>query len=100
VKSPSNLFNVPSEYHKFANVFSKSKTEVFTPHYSYNLKINLEEDVQPPVGTIYSLLASEQETLKEFIKKNLNTDFIKPTSFLYNILDVCVVIYLDDTHLL
>ena len=68
VKSSSNLSYVPSKYHKFTEVFSKSKTEVFTPHHPYNLKINLE-GVQPLVGTIYSLLASEKETLKEFIKK-------------------------------
>ena len=76
----SDLSNVPSEYHKFANIFSKTKAEVLTPHHSYNLKINLEEGAQPPVGPIYSLSASEQEALKKFIEKNLNTDFIWPTS--------------------
>ena len=39
----SDLSNVLPEYHKFANVFSKTKAEVLAPHYSYNLKINLEE---------------------------------------------------------
>jgi len=43
----SDLSNVSSKYHEF------------TSHHSYNLKINLEEGVQPPVGPIYSLLASE-----------------------------------------
>ena len=38
-----DLFNVPSEYHKFTNVFSKTKAEVLIPHHSYNLQINLEE---------------------------------------------------------
>ncbi len=45
--------NVSSEYYEFANVFSKTKAEVLTPHHSYNLKINLEEGAQPPVGPIY-----------------------------------------------
>jgi len=67
--------NVPSKYHKFTDVFSKTKVETFPPHCSYNLKINLEERAQPPVGPIYSLSASEQETLKEFIEENLNMDF-------------------------
>ena len=79
-----NLFNVPSEYHEFANVFSKTKAEILTPHHSYDLKINLEEGAQPPVGPIYSLSASEQEALKEFIEKNLNTGFIQPTSSLHS----------------
>ena len=76
-KAP-NLSNVPSEYHEFANVFSKTKAEVLPPHHPYNLKINLEEGAQPLVGPIYFLSASEQESLKEFIKKNLNTGFIQP----------------------
>ena len=60
---------------KFTNVFSKTKTEVLAPYYSYNLKINLEEGAQPLVGPIYSILASEQEALKKFIEENLNIGF-------------------------
>ena len=76
-----DLSNVPSEYHEFADVFSKTKAETLPPYRPYNLKINLEEGAQPPVGLIYSLSASEQEALKEFIEENLNTGFIRPTSF-------------------
>jgi len=76
----SDLSNVPSEYHEFADVFSKTKAEVLPPHRPYDLKINLEESAQPLVGPIYSLSASEQEALKEFIEENLNTGFIRPTS--------------------
>ena len=78
VEAP-DLSNVPSKYHKFADVFSKTEAEVLTPHHPYNLKINLEEGAQPLVGPIYSLLASEQEAFKEFIEENLNTGFIQPT---------------------
>ena len=39
----SDLSNDLSKYHKFANVFSKTKAETLPLHYSYNLKINLEE---------------------------------------------------------
>jgi len=72
----SDLSNVPSEYHEFANVFSKTKAETLSSHRHYDLKINLEEGAQPPVGLIYSLSVSEQEALKEFIEENLNTGFI------------------------
>jgi len=71
-----NFSNVPSEYHEFTNVFSKNKAEVLTLHHPYDLKINLEEGAQSPVGPIYSLLVSEQEALKEFIEENLNMGFI------------------------
>jgi len=59
-----NLSNVSSEYHEFADIFSKTKAETLPPHYPYDLKINLEEGAQPLVGPIYSLSASEQEALK------------------------------------
>jgi len=38
-----DLSNIPSKYHEFANIFSKTKAETLPPHYPYNLKINLEE---------------------------------------------------------
>jgi len=82
----SDLFNVPSKYHEFTDVFSKTKAKTLSPHRSYDLKINLEEGAQPLVGPIYSLSASEQEALKEFIEENLNTGFIRLTSSLYGIL--------------
>ena len=83
VAESSDLSNVPSEYHEFANVFSKNKAEVLISYRSYGLKINLEEGAQSPVGPIYSLSASKQEAQKEFIEKNLNMALILLTSFLY-----------------
>jgi len=71
-----DLSNVSFKYYEFADVFSKNKAEVLPPHRPYDLKINLEEGAQPPVGHIYSLSASEQEALKEFIEENLNMGFI------------------------
>ena len=46
----------------------------------------MKEGAQPLVDPIYSLSASEQEALKEFIKENLNTGFIWPISSLHSIL--------------
>ena len=80
-----DLSNIPSKYHKFADVFNKTKAETLPPHCPYNLKINLEEGAQPLVGPIYFLSASEQETLKEFIEENLNMGFIWPTSSLHGV---------------
>ena len=75
-----DLSNIPSEYHEFANIFSKTKAETLPPHHPYDLKINLEEGAEPLVGPIYSLSASEQEALKKFIEENLNIGFIQLTS--------------------
>jgi len=81
-----DLSNISSEYHEFADIFSKTKAEVLAPHCSYDLKINMEEGAQPLVGPIYFLSASKQEALKEFIEENLNMGFIQPTSFLHSVL--------------
>jgi len=50
-----DLSSIPEEYCKYANVFSKSKAETLTLHHPYDLRIDLEKDSHPPVGTIYSL---------------------------------------------
>jgi len=50
----SDLSNVYSEYHEFADVFSKTKAETLPSHCPYDLKINLEEGAQPLVSPIYS----------------------------------------------
>jgi len=71
-----DLSSIPEEYHEYADVFSKSKAETLVPHCPYDLRIDLEKDSHPPVGTIYSLSKFEQETLKEFINENLTNEFI------------------------
>jgi len=75
-----DLSAIPEEYHEYADVFSKSKAETLAPHHPYDLRIDLEKDSQPPVGTIYSLSQFEQETLKQFIDENLTNEFIRSTS--------------------
>jgi len=75
-----DLSAILEEYHKYADVFSKSKVETLTPHHSYNLRIDLEKDSHPLVGTIYSLSKFKQKVLKEFIDENLTNGFIRLTS--------------------
>jgi len=54
-----NLSNVPSEYRKFADIFSQTNAEILSPHCPYDLKINLEKGAQPPVSPIYFFSAFE-----------------------------------------
>ena len=75
-----DLFTILEEYHEYTNVFSKSKAETLAPHRLYDLRIDLQKDSQPPVGTIYSLSQFKQETLKQFIDKNLTNGFIRSMS--------------------
>jgi len=80
MKFVTDLSAILEEYHEYADVFSKSKAETLAPHCPYDLRIDLEKDSHPPVGTIYSLSKFEQEALKEFIDENLTNGFIRSTS--------------------
>ena len=77
---PVDLEGVAKEYHDFADVFSKVKVDMLSPHWPYDLKITLEDGALPPQLLIYSLSTLELETLQEFLKEHLNISFIWPSS--------------------
>ena len=74
-----NLSTVPTEYHKFADVFNKTKAKTLASYHPYNLQIKLENREKLSVRTIYLSTTTKQEVLKKFISENLNTRFIYPT---------------------
>ena len=76
---PVDLSTIPLEYHKFAHVFNKAKTETLALYLPYDLQIKLENGEKLPIRTIYSLSTTKQEALKKFISENFNTGFIQPT---------------------
>ena len=80
-----DLSSIPSEYHDYADVFSKSKANTLPPHRPYDLKINLEEGTSLPLGLIYSLSPAELELaiLRIFIDEHLKSRFICPTNSPY-----------------
>ena len=72
------LTEVPVEYFDYSNVFSME----YAAELPENIEINehaikLEEDKQPPFGSIYSLESVELEILKTYIKINLANNFIQ-----------------------
>lgn len=78
--APLDLPGVPEEYHKFADVFSKTRVNTLPEHRPYNLKIELEDGAVPPLGSIYSLSKLELDTLREYIEENLCSGFIGPSN--------------------
>ena len=68
-----DLSHIPKEYHNlnFADVFNKAKADTLSPHRPYDLKINLEERLTPPIRAMYSLSQSKLQTLHEFIDEHL-----------------------------
>ena len=76
----TDLSRVPSDYHDFADVFSKSKADTLAPHCEHDLKINLEDGASPPLRATYSLSSSELGSLHEFLDEHLAMGFIYPSS--------------------
>ena len=70
---------VPSDYHNFTDIFSKTHACTPAPHWPYDLKIELEEGTSPPFSLIYSLSESELKSLWEFLDEHLVMDFIHPS---------------------
>ncbi len=70
---------VSSEYADFADVFSRMLAAELPEHTGINdHAIELVDDWQPSYGPIYSLEPVELETLKAYIKNNLDSDFNRP----------------------
>jgi len=74
-----DLSGLPTDYHQYAEVFSKEMSKQLPPHCPYDLSIQLESEKTPPLGPIYSLSALELQMLREFINENLCTGFIRPS---------------------
>jgi len=71
---------IPSEYHDFLDVFSKSKADKLPDHnLAYDHHINLKDGKQPPFGPIYNLSEVESAALREFLQENLACNFIRPS---------------------
>ena len=76
-----NMTGVPLDHHNFTNIFSKTCACTPTPHWPYDLKIELEEGTSP-FSLIYSLPQSELKSLQEFLDEHLAMDFIHPSQSL------------------
>ena len=77
---PVDLTRVPPEYHDYADIFSKKKANTLAPHRPFDLKIELEEGTEPPIGRLYSISPSEQGFLRDFLDEHLTNSFIRQSS--------------------
>jgi len=73
------MSGVPKEYHEYADVFSKERADTLPDHCPYDLKIDLEDGAEPPLGRMYSLSQTEVQALHEFLDENLRIGFIRPS---------------------
>src|SRR6266511_606189 len=65
-----DLTGILEEYHEFADVFSQAKADTLSTHCPYDLKIDLEEGTELPLGRMYLLSQTEVQALCEFLDKN------------------------------
>jgi hypothetical protein len=71
---------VPSEYHDFADVFSKEEAKVMPPHRPYDHPIDLDPDTTPPHGPIYSMSENELVVLREYLDDMVSKGFIRSSN--------------------
>lgn len=74
------IHEIPKEYIDFKDVFSESDSNKLLPHRTYDHKIPLLPDTQPPFGPLYSMSELELTELCKYIKENLEREFIRPSS--------------------
>ncbi len=63
-------------YHDFLNVFDKEKITQLSLHWSYDYKIELEEENQSSRSQLYLVLSYKLQKIKEYLEKNLKKKFI------------------------
>jgi hypothetical protein len=72
-----NLSTIPTEYHPYADLFSKREANKSPPHQTYDHTIPLEVGKVPPFGPIYKCSLVELEATREYIEMNLRKGFIR-----------------------
>ncbi len=63
-------------YHNFLNVFDREKTTQLSLHWSYDHKIELEEENQLSRSWLYSMSSHKLQKIKEYLEENLKKNFI------------------------
>ncbi|KAL0161345.1 hypothetical protein M9458_045070, partial [Cirrhinus mrigala] len=75
-----NLSQVPSSYHQFKAVFSKSRATSLPPHRPYDCAIDLVPGSCPPRGRIFSLSPPERTAMDAYIKESLAAGIIRAST--------------------
>jgi hypothetical protein len=78
------LIKLPTEYHNFANVFSKIESSALPPHRPIDHKVELLPDTAPlKAHFLYSMSADQLVALKEYLTEALRKQWIVPNAAEY-----------------
>src|ERR1700744_4766653 len=76
---------VPVYYHQYAKVFSEEEAKRYPVHQPWDMVIDFIKDAPNTLDCkIYPLSYGEQEKLDEYIKKNLEKGYIRPSKSAYS----------------
>uniref|UniRef100_A0A803TR04 Gypsy retrotransposon integrase-like protein 1 n=1 Tax=Anolis carolinensis TaxID=28377 RepID=A0A803TR04_ANOCA len=73
------LESVPRVYHEFAEVFSEKECDQLPPHRKTDCAIEIDPNAKLPKPKLYAMSEPEKRALREFIDKNIERGFIKPS---------------------
>ena len=71
---------ISPEYADYASLFNKKAADVPPAHQEWDDLIPLEEEKLPPYGPIYVLMPIEVKALPKKVNKNLQQEFIQPST--------------------
>lgn len=84
IESPSNALpiaeTVPSVYHDFSDVFSKTQATKLPPHRPWDCAINLLPGAPLPHSRVYPLSIPETQAMERYVDEALTQGFIRPTT--------------------
>ena len=76
--------HLPKEYQQYQKVFSKQEAQWFPKKRFWDHAIDLKPNAPNSMpGKVYSLMQPEQVALKEFLKKQLEKGYIRPSKSPY-----------------
>ena len=71
--------DLPREYRKYLDVFSKDQAEVLPPHREYDCQIDLVPEAILPCCRVYALSERETQYLREYLDHYESLGFIRPS---------------------
>ena len=73
---------VPEKFHKWIKVFEKKQSERMLMRKVWDYIIEVKERFVPRKGKVYPLLREKRKEVREFVKKQLRKEYIRPSKSL------------------
>ena len=70
---------VPEKFHKWIKVFEKKQLERMLTRKLWDHVIDIKEEFVPRKEKVYLLLRKERKEVREFIKEQLQKEYIRPS---------------------